>query len=135
MKSHDYQGILQRNVLPSVRKLGLSRRSWVLQQDNESKHTAKNTEEWLRGKHWTILKWPSMSPDLNPIEHLWKELKHAVWRRNPSNLRQLEHGGGSIMIWGAFSFSGTLELQVVQGRPSWWCVCSGPWCARYECHT
>ena len=32
----------------------------------------------------------SMSPDLNPIEHLWKELKHAVWRRNPSNLRQLE---------------------------------------------
>ncbi|KAK6488971.1 SH3 domain-containing YSC84-like protein 1 [Huso huso] len=31
-----------------------------------------------------------MSPDLNPIEHLWKELKLAVWRRHPSNLRQLE---------------------------------------------
>ncbi len=43
-----------------------------------------------RTKHWTILKWPSVSPDLNPIEHLWKELKHAVWRRHTSNLRQLE---------------------------------------------
>uniref|UniRef100_A0AAQ5WWI8 E3 ubiquitin-protein ligase n=1 Tax=Amphiprion ocellaris TaxID=80972 RepID=A0AAQ5WWI8_AMPOC len=56
MKPHDYQGILERNVLPSVRKLGLSRRSWVFQQDNEPKHTAKNSQEWLRGKHWTILK-------------------------------------------------------------------------------
>ena len=27
-------GILERNVRPSVRKLGLRRRSWVLQQDN-----------------------------------------------------------------------------------------------------
>uniref|UniRef100_A0A3P9LRV8 Uncharacterized protein n=1 Tax=Oryzias latipes TaxID=8090 RepID=A0A3P9LRV8_ORYLA len=32
MKSQDYQGILDRNVLPSVRKLGPSRRSWVFQQ-------------------------------------------------------------------------------------------------------
>ncbi|CAJ0945521.1 unnamed protein product [Ranitomeya imitator] len=31
-----------------------------------------------------------MSPELNPIEHLWRDLKMAVWRRQPSNIRDLE---------------------------------------------
>ena len=31
-----------------------------------------------------------MSPDLNPIEHLWKELKLADGRRQSSNLKELE---------------------------------------------
>uniref|UniRef100_A0A3B3DUX1 Uncharacterized protein n=1 Tax=Oryzias melastigma TaxID=30732 RepID=A0A3B3DUX1_ORYME len=55
MKSEDYQGILERNVLPSVRNLGLSRRSWVFQQDNDPKHTSKNTQEWLREKSVGLL--------------------------------------------------------------------------------
>ena len=41
MKSGDYQGgILEYNVHPIVRKLGLHLRSWVLQQDNDPKHTS-----------------------------------------------------------------------------------------------
>uniref|UniRef100_A0AAZ3QDF4 Tc1-like transposase DDE domain-containing protein n=1 Tax=Oncorhynchus tshawytscha TaxID=74940 RepID=A0AAZ3QDF4_ONCTS len=31
-----------------------------------------------------------LSPDLNPIEHLWRDLKIAVQRRSPSNLTELE---------------------------------------------
>ncbi len=90
MKSGDYQKILAHNVGPSVRKLGLRQRSWVFQQDNDPKHTSKSTQKWLETKRWRILKWPSMSPDLNPIEHLWRDLKIAVARRHPSNLRDLE---------------------------------------------
>ena len=37
-----------------------------------------------------VLEWPSQSPDLNPIEHLWRDLKMAVHRRCPSNLMELE---------------------------------------------
>ncbi|CAJ0933020.1 unnamed protein product [Ranitomeya imitator] len=90
MKSEDYQQILQHNVGPSVRKLGLPQRSWVFQQDNDPKHTSKNTRKWFERKHWRLLRWPAMSPDLNPIEPLWRDLKMAVWRRHPSNIRDLE---------------------------------------------
>jgi hypothetical protein len=34
--------------------------------------------------------WPSQSPDLNPIEHFWRDIKIAVHRRSPSNLTELE---------------------------------------------
>ncbi|CAJ0936235.1 unnamed protein product [Ranitomeya imitator] len=90
MKSEDYQQILQHNVGPSVRKLGLPQRSWVFQQDNDPKHTSKSTRKWFERKHWRLLWWPAMSPDLNPIEHLWRDLEMAVWRRHPSNIRDLE---------------------------------------------
>lgn len=33
-----------------------------------------------RMEHLTILTWSAMIPDLNPVDHLWKQLKLAVWR-------------------------------------------------------
>lgn len=41
-------------------------------------------------QRWTVVKLPAVNPDLNPAEHLWKELKPAVGRRHPSKLKEVE---------------------------------------------
>ena len=42
-----YREILGNNLLPSVRALKIGR-GWVFQHDNDPKHTAKATKEWLK---------------------------------------------------------------------------------------
>ncbi len=65
-------------------------RGRVFQPNNYPKHTAKATKEWLKRKHIKVPEWPSQSPDLNPIENLWRELKVRVAKRHPRNINDLE---------------------------------------------
>ena len=84
-----YREILDENLLQSAQDLRLGQR-FNFQQDNNPKHTAKTTQEWLQDKFLNVLECPSQSPDLNPIEHLWRDLKIAMQQCSASNLTELE---------------------------------------------
>ena len=54
MDGAKYRKILDENLLPSARKMKLGRK-FTFQHDNELKHTAKATMEWLRIKKINVL--------------------------------------------------------------------------------
>ena len=81
MNAEMYCTILQEKMLPSLRRLG---RGAMFQHDNDPKHS------FLQRKKVKVIDWPSVPPDLNPIEHLWGVLKRKVEQRRPSNIRELK---------------------------------------------
>ena len=80
--------ILKQHLKTSVRKLKLGSK-WVFQMDNDPKHTSNIVAKWLKDNKVKVLERPSQNPNLNPIEHLWAELKKRVRARRPTNLTQL----------------------------------------------
>lgn len=87
MDKHVYVGISEEVMLPYA-ELNMPPKC-VFQQDNDPQHTSKLAKEWFRVNGVEVMSWPAQSPDLNPIEHLWGDIKKYVAEKQPSNAEEL----------------------------------------------
>ncbi|KAF7380923.1 hypothetical protein HZH66_014299 [Vespula vulgaris] len=75
-----YQG----NLEVSLIQLDLEN-NFILQQDNDFKHTAKETKKFFTSHHIKLLDWPPQCPDLNSIENLWSILDENMDKTGVTN--------------------------------------------------
>ena len=95
-----YVEILERSLLPFIREVMPQKH--CLMQDNDPKHCSKVTKEFFTEKGVNWWKTPPESPDCNPIENLWHELKEFIRREvKPKSKQELVTGiqqfGGRLM--------------------------------------
>ena len=84
LNAQDYiNQFLQPEAVPFLQRHGPA----ILMHDNARPHVARICRQFLYRNNVNVLPWPAVSPDMNPIKHIWDYRA----RGNLHNLRYLEN--------------------------------------------
>ena len=84
MSSKEFKQFIQEKLIPKLWK------GAVLVMDNLSAHKVKGIEEMLQAAGAKVVYLSPYSPEFNPIEHLWWELKAFVRKFFPKSEESVE---------------------------------------------
>ncbi|GFX94703.1 transposable element Tcb1 transposase [Trichonephila clavipes] len=81
MTGHIYQDVI---LEPHVRLFrGAMGAEFLFMDDNARLHRANIVDECVQSEDINRMDWPTYSPDLNPIEHVWDMLGRRIEARQP----------------------------------------------------
>ena len=91
-----FTSILDRTLVPFLKSVFPDGHQYM--QDNDPKHTSRIASDFFDKKDINWWKTPAESPDLNPIENLWHELKEYI-RREVKPKTKAELVNGILAFW------------------------------------
>ena len=91
-----YTNILQNTLLPFLEKVYPDQHRFM--QDNDPKHTSIRAKNFFDENNVVWWKTPAESPDLNPIENLWHEMKEFIRREVKPRVKD-ELVEGLLRFW------------------------------------
>ena len=110
----------------NVQMLGILNRKddFIFMQDGAKAHTALSTIKWLKKRMNILGNWPPNSPDLNPIEIIWRMLKQWLKTQEINSVNELSrlctHWWNNILTLEQInslvhSFNDRLNLCIIEG--------------------
>ena len=85
-----------------------------MQHDNDAKHRVHLVTKWLDEKRVERLKWPSFSPDLNLIEHIWDEVERSMRKEKSKNEFELKQA--LLKVW--YNINNDVTKKLVDSVPN-----------------
>nr|CAH7761922.1 unnamed protein product [Callosobruchus chinensis] len=73
------QNIINAIVQPLRNEIG---DQFIFMDDNARPHRTTAVQQALENGNLPRLEWPAMSPDMNPIQHVWDYVSRAIFNRN-----------------------------------------------------
>ena len=110
MDADRYIQILQRTLLPFLSDVMPNGHRFM--QDNDPKHCSRKAQQFMEVNSINWWKTPPESPDCNPIENVWHELKEYIRREIKPRTKE----------------------QLVEGIQAFWATVSSEKCTRYIRH-